>query len=244
MSPTVVCAAYTQTLSVTTSAVIAAPVPTPPAGKRSKGKRIRNRGGRDKSSSCNYAAAFGDAVAAEFESASGLFGTEPLGNVLDSVLATGTGGCPSIGDQFATVVLTYKPESTPVDPVAYAAAAQAWLADEPFSMTIDVCGCTATVALTDTASGYTGGFTEKGTPKTGKCKGGYSSLKSSPKKKSGKKMTSVLESVGAPGTSVVIATAVAGIAGLVAIVALVAIKRRTTMARLRSEEAEPLLPLL
>jgi hypothetical protein len=189
---------------------------------------------------CNYADAFGDAVAAKFESASSLPGTEPLGNVLDSVIATGAGSCASISDQVATVVLTYRPESTPVDPVTYAAAAQEWLqTDGIFPMEIPVCGCTATITLTDTTSGYVG-FAGKGTPKSGKCKGGYSNPKSnkkSAKKTKGKKMTSTLGSVGVPSTSVAIAT-VAGAAVLVAVVAMVVIKRRTPLSSVWSDNAK------
>jgi hypothetical protein len=189
-----------------------------------------------KSPSCDYAAAFGDAVAAGFESDSTLPGAEPLGNVLDSVRATGTGGCPSTGDQFATVVLTYKPESTPVDPVTYATAAHAWLAEGNFPTTVDLCGCTVKFTLTGTASGYAG-FTEKGTPKTGKCKGGYSSPKSSPK--SAKRTTSVSGSVGAPKTDTATATAAGSVAMLAVVVAMAVIKRRTALAKSRSDDVSP-----
>jgi hypothetical protein len=133
-------------------------------------------------------------------------------------------------------VLTYRPESTPVDPVTYAAAAQEWLqTDGIFPMEIPVCGCTATITLTDTTSGYVG-FAGKGTPKSGKCKGGYSNPKSA-KKTKGKKMTSTSGSVGVPSTSATIAT-VAGAAVLVAVVATVVIKRRTQLSRLWSDTAK------
>jgi hypothetical protein len=152
-------------------------------------------------------------------------GAGSLGTVLDSVITSGVDRCPSHA-QTATVVLTYKPESTPVDPVAYAAAARAWQAGAAFLTPINVCGCVLTIDLTGTTSGYAA-FTGKGTPKSGKCKGGYSP-ESSPKsaKKTSKKMTSAATAVGANGASAAVAT-VAIVGMLVVIGAVAVIKRRT-----------------
>jgi hypothetical protein len=132
----------------------------------------------------------------------------------------------------ATVVLTYKPESTPIDPVRFADAARAWQDAAAFPMTIDACGCSVAIELTGTTSGYEE-FNGKGTPKSGKCKGG-SSAKNGKKGKTGKKGkkgrkakngTSLALSVGPHGTTAAAATASAA-AVLVAIVAMVLIKRR------------------
>jgi hypothetical protein len=211
MSPTAVCAAFTQTLAMITSAV-AAPGPPPPAGK-SKGS----------SASCNYAEAFGNAIAAGFEASSGFpVATGPLDTVLDSVVASNVGGCPSTATQTATVVLTYKPESTPVDPVALAAAARAWQAEAPSSMTIDVCGCTATIELTGTTSGYAE-FTGKGTPKSGKCKGGFSPASTPKSAKLSRR--SAKKSVGTQSTSAAVVTG-STVAVLVVVAAMVLIMRR------------------
>jgi hypothetical protein len=197
----------------------------PPAGTSgmggmgSMGMGKRSAGG--KSATCDYAKAFGDAIAAEFEAALGLPGSESLDNVLDSVVVLGSGGCTRTTTQTATVELTYKPESSPVDSVVYAATARAWQAGRDFPMTIMVCGCSAFVNLIDTSSGYTG-ITGKGTPKTGKCKGGYSPGSAA---KSAKKATLLSGSVGTQSTMAAVAT-VATVAVLVAVVAMALVKRR------------------
>jgi hypothetical protein len=203
-------------------------------GNMGKGKSSSSSstGGKG-SSSCDYAEAFGDAITAGFEVASGLpTGTESLDNVLESVVVSGAGSCPSTA-QIATVVLTYKPESTPVDPVAYADAARAWQTGGGFPITINVCGCSTTIDLTDTTSGYAA-FTGKGTPKSGKCKGGYSP-ESSPK--TGKKLTSAASTVGAQSATAAVAT-VAAVAVLVVIVAMALIKRKTGLANQKAANAE------
>jgi hypothetical protein len=242
MSPTAVCAAFMQIFTVTTSAVDA-PGPPPPAGKRSKGMSMGKRKGRGKSSSsrgkngssgkgssasCDYAEAFGNAIAAGFEASSGFpVGTGPLDTVLDSVVASNVGGCPSTATRTASVVLTYKPESTPVDPVALADAARAWQTEAPFPMTIDVCGCTATIELTGTTSGYAE-FTGKGTPKSGKCKGGFSpaSTPKSPKKSRVRRVST--SSVGTQSTSAAVVTG-STVVVLVVFVAMALIKRRARL---------------
>jgi hypothetical protein len=221
--------------TVTTTAVAAPAVP-PPAAKKGKGKKK----GKGSSASCDYAEAFGNAVAAGFEASSGFpLGTGSLDSVLDSVVASDVGGCPTTAPQTATVVLTYKPESTPVDPVAFAEAAVAWqtaVASSPSPMTIDVCGCTATIALTATASGYAG-FTGKGTPKSGKCKGGFSPASTPKSVKNPKKSSSVAASVGTQSTSAAVAT-VMTVAVLVVIVAMAVIKRRAGLAKKGSTKTE------
>jgi hypothetical protein len=207
----------------------------------SSGKGTSGSSGKGSSASCDYAAAFGNAVAAGFEASSGFpLGTGSLDSVLDSVVASDVGGCPSAATQTATVVLTYKPESTPVDPVAFADAARAWqaaVALSPNPITIDVCGCTATIALTATTSGYAG-FTGKGTPKSGKCKGGFSpaSTPKSPKKARARRVST--SSVGAQSTSAAVAT-VMTVAVLVVIVAMAVIKRRAGVTKEESTNSEP-----
>jgi hypothetical protein len=226
--------------SVTTTAVLAPAMP-PPVGKgveSKKGKRsIRGKGS---SASCDYAEAFGNAVAAGFEASSGFpLGTGSLDSVLDSVVASDVGGCPSTATQTATVVLAYKPESTPVDPVAFADAARAWqtaVASSPSPITIDVCGCTATISLTATTSGYAG-FTGKGTPRSGKCKGGFSPASTPKSAKNTNKSSSVTSSVGTQSTSAAVAT-VAAVAVLVVIVAMAVIKRRAGVTKEESTNTE------
>jgi hypothetical protein len=195
------------------------------SSKSSPSRGKKGSSGKGSSASCDYAEAFGNAIAAGFEASSGFpVGTGPLDNVLDSVVASNVGGCPSTATQTATVVLTYKPESTPVDPVALADAARAWQTEAPFPMTIDVCGCTATIELTGTTSGYAE-FTGKGTPKSGKCKGGFSPV-STPK--SPKKLSSVASSVGTQSTSAAVVTG-STVVVLVVFVAMALIKRRARL---------------
>eukprot|EP00037_Helgoeca_nana_P029299 m.348895 g.348895 ORF g.348895 m.348895 type:complete len:413 (+) comp27943_c0_seq4:154-1392(+) len=223
LSPTNVCSAFSQTFTFT---VIG-------AGKEKGTASTGGKGG----SSCNYAEAFGDALTAGFEASAGFpVGTGPLDDVLDSVVASDVGGCPT-EMQAATVVLTYKPESTPVDPVQFADAARAWQAGEAFPITIEVCGgCSAKIDLIGTTSGYEG-FDGKGTPKSGKCKGGFSPASTPKSVKNTKKSSSVAASVGTQSTGAAVAT-VMTVAVLVVIVAMAVIKRRTGLAKKESTKTE------
>jgi hypothetical protein len=100
-------------------------------------------------------------------------------------------------------------------------------------MTIDVCGCTATIELTGTTSGYAE-FTGKGTPKSGKCKGGFSPASTLT---SAKKSSSVASSVGTQSTSAAVVTG-STVVVLVAIVAMVLIKRRVRVTTQSSTNTE------
>jgi hypothetical protein len=223
--PTPACTSFTQTFTLATRAVDA----NPPPNQR------RSFSDTDSSASCNFAEAFGDAVAAGFEASVGFpaVGTVPLDGVLNSVVASGVGGCPHTAMQAATVVLTYKPESTPVDPDQFAAAADAWKQEEgAFPTTIDVCGCGIKIELSATTSGYeeskcTGGFSsssekKRNTGKTGKT-GKQGTRSEFPKALA---MTIGPWDVGPHGTAAAAAAVLVATVATVATVAIVLIKRR------------------
>jgi hypothetical protein len=123
-----------------------------------------------------------------------------------------------------TVELAFKPE-TPLNPADYAAAASAWQAAGTFPLSVDVCGCTTSFTVTDTASGYDiEPAASSSGKKAKKCKGAFTPPKSGKAEK-----VSQRRKVGATSAASTTSVATVGVAAVVVVavvVVLVGIKRR------------------
>jgi hypothetical protein len=128
-----------------------------------------------------------------------------------------------------TVELAFKPE-TPLNPADYAAAASAWQAAGTFPLSVDVCGCTTSCTVTDTASGYdiepaaSSSGKKAQLKKAKKCKGAFT-----PPKSGKAERVSQRRKVGATSAASTTSVATVGVAAVVVVavvVVLVGIKRR------------------
>jgi hypothetical protein len=213
----------------------------PPTSGTGKGK------GKGNSSAAEcYADDLGDAVVDAFAVSAATTHNLPapvggieiaFDDVHDDVTVIGADG-PGTGTRIVTVELAFKPES-PLNPADYAAAASAWQAAGSFPLSVDVCGCTTSFTVTDTASGYdiepaalSSGKTASSSGKTAsssgkkakKCKGAFTPPKS------GKAETvRRRREVGATSVASTTSVATVGVAAVVVAavgVVLVGIKRR------------------
>jgi hypothetical protein len=206
----------------------------PPTSGTGKGK------GKGNSSAAEcYADDLGDAVVDAFAVSAATTHNLPapvggieiaFDDVHDDVTVIGADG-PGTGTRIVTVELAFKPES-PLNPADYAAAASAWQAAGSFPLSVDVCGCTTSFTVTDTASGYdiepaalsSGKTASSSGKKAKKCKGAFTPPKS------GKAETvRRRREVGATSVASTTSVATVGVAAVVVAavgVVLVGIKRR------------------
>jgi hypothetical protein len=157
---------------------------TPAMCPLSRGRR-KGKGKGSSAAEC-YAADVGDAVVDAFAVSAATTHNLPapvggieiaFDDVRDDVTVIGADG-PGTGTRTVTVELAFKPE-TPLNPADYAAAASAWQAAGTFPLSVDVCGCTTSFTVTDTASGYDiEPAASSSGKKAKKCKGAFTPPKS------------------------------------------------------------------
>lgn len=160
-----------------------------------------------------------------------IFATVPFGDIVDHITVTSVwDGANS--QWIHTVEIEYKPES-PLSHVAFSTAARTLVGS---ALVIEYCGCTVTITITDTYSGYnmaTGSTPPKS--KSPKCKGAYRPPKGMAKK-------STLTPIAATSSATTTTTVVAAVA-VVSVVVVAAIgfaisRRRVTTTTVTDESGE------
>eukprot|EP00037_Helgoeca_nana_P029748 m.359429 g.359429 ORF g.359429 m.359429 type:complete len:388 (-) comp28044_c0_seq2:2413-3576(-) len=227
-SPTTACSNFGLTVIIEEAQAVC-----PPSSGKGKSK------GKGSSAAECYAADVGDAVVDAFAVSAATTHNLPapvggieiaFDDVRDDVTVIGADG-PGTGPRTVTVELAFKPE-TPLNPADYAAAASAWQAAGSFPLSVDVCGCTTSFTVTDTASGYdiepaalsSGKTASSSGKKAKKCKGAFTPPKSGKAEKVSQRRK--VGATSAASTTSVAAVGVAAVVVVAVVVVLVGIKRR------------------